>query len=48
MTVRYLTGRNSTARVNIFAEIKQALHSGTENRLIYWFLINSHFKPKEI
>ena len=35
MTVRYLTGRNSTAKSQqIFAEIKQTLHSGTENRLI--------------
>lgn len=35
MTVRYLTGRNSTAKSqHIFSEIKQALHSGTENRLI--------------
>lgn len=35
MTVRYLTGRNSAAKSqHIFAEIKQALHSGAENRLI--------------
>lgn len=35
MAVRYLTGRNSTAKSQlIFAEIGQTLQSGTENRLI--------------
>ena len=35
MAVRYLTGRNSTAKSKqIFAEIKQTLHSGTENRMV--------------